>query len=169
MIDTCRALAKAGKSVLHLDPNEYYGSDQASLTLDELVTHLSSVPGSSTSPETLPEGLQNDRRRYALSLYPSVLPSRGALIDTLIASDVSKYVSFRMLDSVSIRLDGAESSKSGKLRRVPGSKEEVFKDQSVSLMDKRKLMRFLMLAAGEYESSELIQGTPTCPFCLSSS
>ncbi|ORX33686.1 putative rab escort protein [Kockovaella imperatae] len=143
------ALAKAGKSVLHLDPNEYYGSAQASLTLDELIEYVK-VCGS-THPVELPEKLEKDRRRYALSLFPAVLPSRGALIETLIASDVSKYVSFKMLDSVIV-------ASSGGFRRVPGSKEQIFRDQSVSLMEKRKLMRFLMLSAGDHESSELIQG-----------
>jgi hypothetical protein len=43
---------------------------------------------------------------------------------------------------------------------VPGSKEDVFKDKSVSLVDKRRLMRFLMFVAGEYEQDNLYQGTP---------
>ena len=104
-------------------------------------------------------GLEHDRRRYALSLFPSVLPSRGELIDTLIKSDVSKYVSFRMLDSVSIWEGDTEGQ--GRLRRVPGSKEEVFKDKSVSLMEKRRLMKFLMFAGGEFEEDDLLKGNLT--------
>lgn len=69
----------------------------------------------------------------------------------LVKSDVSKYVSFRMLDSTSIHHQD-------KLRRVPGSKEEVFKDKSITLMEKRKIMKFLMFAAGEYESDPLYIG-----------
>jgi len=176
-----RALAKAGKTVLHLDPNEYYGASQASLTLDELVDWSSKHEStrldndktalfSSASTSSLNPALEANRRRYALSLFPSVLPSRGELIDTLVKSDVSKYVSFRMLDSVSIWNDEAglgesgdppasAGGSSGSVTRVPGSKEEVFKDKTASLMEKRRLMKFLMFAAGAFEDDPLLSGT----------
>ncbi|ORY24379.1 GDP dissociation inhibitor-domain-containing protein [Naematelia encephala] len=158
------SLAKTGRSVLHLDPNEYYGSSQASLTLDELsslassssASHLSRFSHFSTSP--LSADLEASRRQYALSLFPSVLPSRGPLITTLIASDVSKYVSFRLLDSVSVW-----DNETGTVRRVPGSKEEVFKDTSVGLVDKRRLMKFLMWAGGEFENDQILQGKESQP------
>ncbi|KAL1410388.1 hypothetical protein Q8F55_004398 [Vanrija albida] len=166
------ALAKAGKSVLHLDGNEYYGGDEASLTLDELAawTHAragasgtSSQAGSSeylraqrirfTNATTTPltPALQADRRRYAISLQPALMPSRGALVSTLISSDVSKYVSFRLLDGVSIWEDDAA-------RRVPGGKEDVFKDKTVSLLDKRRLMKALMFIGSEFEDDEQLKG-----------
>ncbi|KAK6907311.1 rab escort protein [Kwoniella mangroviensis CBS 10435] len=164
------SLAKAGKSVLHLDPNEYYGGEQASLTLDELVEWSNSQSSStsssssswnvkygSTSTTPLDESLQNDRRRYALSLFPAILPSRGDLIDTLISSDVSKYVSFRILDSISLY------TSEGEFKKVPGSKEEIFKDKTISLMDKRKLMKFLLFAASEFEESEILKGKESQP------
>ena len=175
-----RALAKAGKTVLHLDPNEYYAASQASLTLDELVDWSSKYGStrlnnrktalfSSASTSSLTPALEANRRRYALSLFPSVLPSRGELIDTLVKSDVSKYVSFRMLDSVSIWNDEAglgesgdpasAGGSSGSVTRVPGSKEEVFKDKTASLMEKRRLMKFLMFAAGAFEDDPLLSGT----------
>lgn len=174
-----RALAKAGKTVLHLDPNEYYAASQASLTLDELVDWSSRHEStrldndktalfSSASTSSFTPALETNRRRYALSLFPSVLPSRGELIDTLVKSDVSKYVSFRMLDSVSIWNDEAglgesgdpasAGGSSGSVTRVPGSKEEVFKDKSASLMEKRRLMKFLMFAAGSFEDDPLLSG-----------
>ena len=53
--------------------------------------------------------------------------------------------------------DGEGKAK-GKATRVPGSKEEVFKDKSVSLVDKRRLMRFLMFVAGEYERDAAYAG-----------
>lgn len=158
------ALAKAGKTVLHLDPNEYYGGEQASLTLDELVewsttrveSSSAAVSYTHASTSVVTPTLQNDRRRYALSLFPAILPSRGPLIDVLISSDVSKYVSFKLLDSVNIWDEDCAGA-----RKVPGSKEEIFKDKSVSLMDKRKLMKFFMFAAGEFEHNDIIRGETT--------
>ncbi|GMK58354.1 hypothetical protein CspeluHIS016_0503860 [Cutaneotrichosporon spelunceum] len=162
------ALAKAGRTVLHLDPNEYYGGEQASLTLDELATWVSeraSANSSSTSryvasqritythasATPLTPALQADRRRYALSLFPSLMPSRGALIDTLIHSDVAKYIEFKLLNGVHIAFGSS-------FERVPGSKEDVFKDKSISLPEKRKLMKALLFAGGEFEDDPLLAG-----------
>ncbi|RXK40446.1 hypothetical protein M231_02279 [Tremella mesenterica] len=167
------SLAKAGKSILHIDPNEYYGSSHSSLTLDELIqwSSLHSSPSltshqySQASTSTLTPSLHSDRRRYALSLYPAILPSRGSMIQTLIDSEVSKYVSFRLLGSVSVynstqplnssgekeETGMVKNSKEVKVRRVPGSKEDIFKDTSINLRDKRKLMKFLLWASGSYE------------------
>lgn len=103
----------------------------------------------------MPESLAPDRRRYAISLFPALMPGRGALVQTLISSDVSKYVSFRLLDGVSIWESDAGG---GVFRRVPGSKEEVFKDKSISLQAKRRLMKSLMFAGGEFEEDEQLKG-----------
>jgi RAB protein geranylgeranyltransferase component A len=56
-----------------------------------------------------------------------------------------------MLDSVSVWHDDG-------IRRVPGSKEQVFKDKEISLMEKRRLMKFLMFSAGEFEDDPLLKG-----------
>ncbi|WVN85715.1 uncharacterized protein L203_100866 [Cryptococcus depauperatus CBS 7841] len=163
------ALAKAGKTVLHLDPNDYYGGNQASLTLDELVEwalhRKDAIPSScagvtcyAASTSNLSPSLEVDQRRYSLSLFPALLPARGSLIDTLIASDVSKYVSFKLLDSVNIWQE-----ENGKTQKVPGSKEDVFKDKSIGLLEKRKLMKFLMFAAGEFECEQVLKDKESQP------
>ena len=63
------------------------------------------------------------------------------------------------VDAVTASSTSATSGSSGKARRVPGSKEEVFKDKSVSLVDKRRLMRFLMFVAGDFEQDAAYLGT----------
>jgi len=118
----------------------------------------SSVPNAgyaygNASTSKLDDTLEKNKRRYALSLFPAVLPSRGPLIQTLIYSGVSKYVSFRILNSVSV-WEGVNET----IRRVPGSKEQVFKDKEISLMEKRRLMKFLMFTAGEFEDDPLLKG-----------
>jgi len=56
-----------------------------------------------------------------------------------------------MLDSVSVWQDDG-------IRRVPGSKEQVFKDKEISLMEKRRLMKFLMFSGGEFEDDAILKG-----------
>lgn len=138
------------------------------MTLDELVAWAearstdsdwaNTTYGSSQKAQYSPAtasglgSLANDRRRYALSLFPALMVSRGQLVSTLVSSDVSKYVGFRLLDGTSI-WDGDAA------QRVPGSKEDVFRDKSISLPDKRKLMKTLMFAGGDFEDDETVKGT----------
>jgi RAB protein geranylgeranyltransferase component A len=151
--------------VLHLDPFPTYGGPRhSSLTIPELTTHLGSLPNSSfhfpasTSSDVPQETFQHQvengslGRQYALSLYPAVLPARGKLIDTLISSGVSGYVGFRIVDGVGLLYpnnvgDDASTSTSTsykKIKKVPTSKGQVFKDKTMSLLEKRKLMKMLM-------------------------
>lgn len=177
------SLAHAGKTVLHVDAEQNYGADYASLSLSELVgwarirsepadgnsVYLDSqrrrygsfdwaFPSFSSSPTSrngsLPDELKSLSRSFSLSLAPLLIPSVSPLIDTLVASGVSRYSTFRLLESTSIYEAGADQAK-----RVPGSKEDVFKDKSISLKDKRGLMKVLLWILGEFEQSpELAAG-----------
>jgi len=167
------ALSKAGVKVAHLDNNPYYGGDEASLTLDELALWADSRSTPSEIPEKLSNYLVAQRakftsvsrsplvpdhpRHYSISLAPSLIPSVGPLISSLIASGVSRYGGYRLLERV-----GIYSSNSG-LQNVPGSKEDVFKS-SLSLIEKRRLMRFLIFASGDFENSKEFQGQEQTPF-----
>jgi RAB protein geranylgeranyltransferase component A len=53
---------------------------------------------------------------------------------------------------------------SGAVKAVPGSKEDVFKNKDLGLVDKRRLMRFLMFAAGEFEERKDLDGQENKPF-----
>lgn len=50
------------------------------------------------------------------------------------------------------------------MQSVPGSKEDVFKSKALSLIDKRRLMRFLMFAASEFEGKKELEGKEQTPF-----
>ncbi|KAF7301183.1 hypothetical protein MIND_00682800 [Mycena indigotica] len=154
---TAAALAKAGFKVAHLDENPHYGASEASLSFDELVTWQSAPrPGFShfsRSSDTIPQP-----RAYSLSLSPSLIPSTGPLIDALVASGVSRYGGFRLLERVCLY------HPSGIAKPVPGSKEDVFKSKEISLVEKRRLMRFLQFAAGEFEDKKDLEGHKDTPF-----
>lgn len=96
-------------------------------------------------------------RQYSICLKPSVIPALGPLITALIASGVSKYTGFKLLDSVCIY------SQDGTVKNVPGSKDAIF-TSDISLIEKRRLMRFLTFAGGEFERSKEIQGKEDTSF-----
>jgi RAB protein geranylgeranyltransferase component A len=111
-------------------------------------------------PVPIPESLLRDSRNYAISLAPSIVSSVGPLIDTLVNSGVSRYVKFKLLDGVGLYANasngGAKSSGqewAGSVKTVPGSKEDVFKSKELGLLQKRKLMKFLMATASQLEQS----------------
>ncbi|KAG2139765.1 FAD/NAD-P-binding domain-containing protein [Suillus clintonianus] len=152
---TAAALSKAGFKVAHIDPNPYYGADEASLSLDELaqwVDHHKEDNYSVTHYGELPP----HARQYSVSLAPSVIPSIGPFISSLIASGVSRYGSFKLLGRVVI-YDG------GILKDVPQSKDDIFQSKAMSLLEKRRVTRFLMFAGGEFENSKELHGQENSP------
>lgn len=158
------ALAKAGFKVAQIDVNEYYGSDQASLAADELATwaDIRSSPDSGSVSQAYSSVSRSGdvppfARHYSLSLAPALLPSTGPFLSALISSGVSRYGAYRLLERVAVFDSGA-------LRAVPASKEDVFKASELSLLDKRRLMRFLTFAAGEFEGKQELIGKEETPF-----
>lgn len=155
------ALSKAGYKVAQLDTNSFYGGNEASLSFDELIQWADANSSSLDSPfssitystKVLPQS-----RQYSICLRPSIIPSMGPLISSLISSGVSKYSGFRLLDCVSVY------HPSGIVKNVPASKEDVFKNNEITLIGKRRLMRFLTFAAGDFESQKEIQGQHDKPF-----
>lgn len=83
-------------------------------------------------------------RSYSLSLAPTLLYTRSSLLPALVSSKVHSQLEFQAVGSWFIH-DGA------KLLRVPSGREDVFADQSISLREKRSLMKFLRFV-GSYES-----------------
>ncbi|KAI8811453.1 GDP dissociation inhibitor-domain-containing protein [Cladochytrium replicatum] len=91
--------------------------------------------------------LWKSRKGWNVELEPAMLLSGGELVDLLISSAVGKYVEFKALEGMFLFWEGG-------LQKVPCSKDDVFSDASISLMEKRKLMKLLSsaLAVSEEES-----------------
>lgn len=162
-------------NVLHVDENENYGGDYASLTVSELTAWAEQRSSPSSGPPTTYLSSQRSRfsqievssptppvlakqRAFSLSLSPLLIPSLSPLIQTLIDSGTSRYSTFRLLESSSIYARDAEGEGPGKATKVPGCKEDVFTDKAIGLVDKRRLMKVLMWCAGEFEESKEILG-----------
>ncbi|CAB4487673.1 rab protein geranylgeranyltransferase component A [Rhizophagus irregularis] len=225
------ALARIGKSVLHMDTNEYYGGSWTSFNFQELLDwaqllqgHVEESSGNSqenfegkkalpinfskarrqaystieyeiygilkqtnsteeneeylhkdeqdTSEETIRHvstslsnferetlaKLLKESKQYNLDIAPKIMPCRGELIELLISSGVGRYLEFKALDKTYIYSDQDTFDK------VPCSKEDVFTSQTVTLIDKRKLMRFLTFALDFTNSPETFEGYEEKPY-----
>ncbi|KAI9471023.1 MAG: GDP dissociation inhibitor [Benjaminiella poitrasii] len=98
--------------------------------------------------------LLKDSRSYNLDTTPKLLAAREELVDILIRSGVGRYLEFKNVDDI-FMFDSSKNS----FEKVPSSREDVFTDKSVSLIEKRKLMKFLTFAMEFDESDPLFEDT----------
>ncbi|XP_048128566.1 rab escort protein 1 isoform X2 [Rhodamnia argentea] len=182
------AASAIGKSVLHLDPNPFYGSHFASLPPDDLSSFLDPHPSSPdhAAPSEgdglasaiinlrslysdveissfAPETLEQHSRKFNLDLAgPRVLFCADKAIDAILRSGANQYVEFKSIDA-SLFYD-----KDGNLVNVPDSRAAIFKDKSLSLVEKNVLMRFFKLVqqhfSGDGESDRISEEDLASPF-----
>lgn len=158
--------------VLHLNPNPFYGS-HSSLSLPELTSFLNSNSTTPPLPPQLPSTITNgydysvviltirflysntkisytspellDEHSRKLNLdffWPRVLFCADKSIDLMLKSRASLYMEFKSID---VSFTGNEN---GKLWNAQDSIAAIFKDKSMSLMEKNQLMRFFKLVQG---------------------
>ncbi|ONH97292.1 hypothetical protein PRUPE_7G181700 [Prunus persica] len=173
------AASATGKTVLHLDPNDFYGSHSASIHLNDLTSFLnyhanlpstaaantnsassshdftalnlslrslySNVETSNYAPETVAQ----HSTKFSVDLGgPRVFLCADKATDLLIKSGVNSYLDFKGIEA-SFIWDG-----SGRLCDVPDSRSAIFKDKSLSLLEKNQLMRFFKLVQRHLGASD---------------
>lgn len=154
------AASASGKSVLHLDPNPFYGSHFSSLSIADLTHFLNShSTPSSVCRDPLysdveisnyaPRLLSQHPKNFNLDVSgPRVLFCADHSIDLMLKSGASHYLEFKSIDAT-FMLDA-----DAKLCSVPDSRAAIFKDKSLGLMEKNQLMRFFKLVQGHLSLDE---------------
>ncbi|XP_042371875.1 rab proteins geranylgeranyltransferase component A 1-like, partial [Plectropomus leopardus] len=79
--------------------------------------------------------------------------SRGSLVDLLIKSNVSRYAEFKNVTRIL-------TYRHGNVEQVPCSRADVFASRQLSVVEKRKLMRFLTSCVEETEEQQAYNGRP---------
>lgn len=143
--------SRIGKTVLHIDSNEYYGDVWSSFSLDAFNNLLDQSnptlrngsytwhePSSTVDefPSWTRENLMEKSRRFSLDLNPRVAYSAGELVQLLIKSNICRYAEFRALDHVCLLYNN-------ELVSVPCSRSDVFNTKTLTIVEKRLLMKFL--------------------------
>ncbi|ALC42722.1 Rep [Drosophila busckii] len=149
------AASRIGKTVLHIDPNDYYGDVWSSFNLEAL-NQLLEQPSPSllnasytwhdaaTETNWTREALLAKSRRFSLDLCPRIAYSNGELVKLLIKSNICRYAEFRALDHVCMLYND-------ELVSVPCSRSDVFNTKTLSIVEKRLLMKFLTACADNGE------------------
>lgn len=131
-------LSVKGLRVLHLDRNNYYGADTASLSLANL---FKKFRGTEQPPSTL-----GHSRDWNVDLIPKFIMACGNLVKILLHSKVTRYLEFKSVD-------GSFVFKDGKVQKVPATPGEALNSGLMGFFEKRKFRNFLVFLQG-YDRSK---------------
>ncbi|EFW99138.1 rab geranylgeranyl transferase escort [Grosmannia clavigera kw1407] len=177
------ALSRSDKKILHIDPNEYYGGAEASLSLQEADAWASRYGGLEPSTSAVPvfsnvsvSRLESHEdgavlassnpklaasRSYALALAPQLLHSRSALVNRLVSSQAYRQLEFLAVSSFFVVEETAGSSSPvPSLVRIPATREDVFATTALGPREKRKLMKFLKFVIAHGSDEDAVSSLP---------
>ncbi|KAK8070904.1 hypothetical protein PG997_011107 [Apiospora hydei] len=162
------ALSRSKKRILHTDPNDYYGQNEAALTLQDAGSFAAKHAGGASSEgdekksvvrnaavwkpdDAEAQGLKFPRA-YSLALAPQIIHTKSKLLFSLVSSRAYRQVEFLAVGSFFV-YEPAKDGSDPKLSRIPSSREDVFSSQSIPARSKRSLMKFLKFVL-DFESDE---------------
>jgi Rab GDP dissociation inhibitor len=118
-------LSVEGKKVLHIDQNDYYGADCASLSLTKFYQQFNAEP---------PKNMGKDRD-WNIDLVPKFMMAAGELADILVHTGVTRYLEFK-------QIDGSFVYRGGKISKVPATEMEALKSPLMGFFEKRRAKKF---------------------------
>eukprot|EP00297_Palpitomonas_bilix_P003496 CAMPEP_0113869052 /NCGR_PEP_ID=MMETSP0780_2-20120614/1327_1 /TAXON_ID=652834 /ORGANISM="Palpitomonas bilix" /LENGTH=558 /DNA_ID=CAMNT_0000854197 /DNA_START=50 /DNA_END=1726 /DNA_ORIENTATION=+ /assembly_acc=CAM_ASM_000599 len=160
------ALARAGKKVLHVDKHELYGTPFTTVDVHGMCALVDSNGGGRGGMEnginecSLPSTIRRGRwtihaedrlgaqRRYNLDRMIPFSYCDGGLVNTLLKGGVGNYLEFQLISSLHLYSGDA-------FETVPSSKSDVFQTKTISMLEKRKLMKFMHACMGDEGSDEV--------------
>jgi Rab GDP dissociation inhibitor len=130
-------LSVDGLKVLHIDRNDYYGAECASLNLEQLYKHFNegAVPAAMGRP-----------RDYNVDLIPKFLISQGKMVKILLHTDVTRYLEFKSVD-------GSYVWRDKKVYKVPATEREALGSSLMGLFEKKRFKDFLEFAT-QWDANE---------------
>ncbi|KAK5687631.1 Rab proteins geranylgeranyltransferase component A [Elasticomyces elasticus] len=154
------SLSRSGKKILHVDRNDYYGGDEAALSLSEAEQWAKKHAGEASATYTNAVLTQPDvqegagqlgfSRAYSLALAPHLIYARSSLLPAIVSSRTHSQLDLQAVGSwFTVTVEGSLT----RLTRVPSGREDVFRDDSLDLRAKRSLMKFLRFVA-RYDSED---------------
>lgn len=122
-------LGVAGKKILHMDRNKYYGGESASITpLEDLYARFN-------MPK--PSANMGRGRDWNVDLIPKFLMANGLLVKLLIHTGVTRYLEFKSVE-------GSYVFKDSKIHKVPADEKEALASGLMGLFEKRRFRNFLL-------------------------
>lgn len=123
-------LSVAKKKVLHLDRNDYYGAEAASLNLKQLFKKFDG------DDAKMDENALGKSKDYSIDLCPKFLMGCGNLVKMLLHTKVTRYLEFRCVG-------GSFVYKDQKLFEVPVTPQAALNSSLMGIFQKRRYKNFL--------------------------
>lgn len=127
--------------VLHMDKNEYYGGESASLNLEQFFDQFRGE-----KPDTKIFGEGRRLSDYNIDLIPKLIMADGMLVKMLVFTQVHRYIELG-------QVEGSYVVVQGKLQKVPASDSEALSSPLLGFMEKRRCHKFFSFTA-EWNSED---------------
>lgn len=140
-------LSVAGKKVLHLDRNNYYGGECASLNITNLWEKF--------RPGTSPPKELGANRDWNVDLVPKFVMAEGDLVKILQKTKVSRYLEWMSCDRSYVYQpqEGGLFSSAKAIHSVPTSAQEGLKSSLMGLLEKPRFINFVQFI-GNWEDDD---------------
>lgn len=125
-------LSVDGKKVLHIDKQDFYGGESASLNLSQLYAKF--------RPSGQHPDLKGRDRDWCVDLIPKFLMSNGELTNILVHTNVTRYIEFK-------QIGGSYVYRNGRIAKVPANEMEAVRSSLMGIFEKRRMKGFLEFIA----------------------
>ncbi|KAK9469025.1 GDP dissociation inhibitor [Lipomyces arxii] len=127
-----------GKKVLHIDRQDHYGGESASLSLTQIYEKY--------RPGETPRATLGRDRDWNVDLIPKFLMANGELTNILVHTDVTRYLEFK-------QISGSYVFRDGRIAKVPSNEYEAIRSPLMGLFEKRRMKRFFEFI-GNYREND---------------
>ncbi|CAI4210540.1 unnamed protein product [Parascedosporium putredinis] len=128
-------LSVKGRKVLHIDRNDHYGGEAASLNIEALYRKYGNFQKGEEPWKKY--GRVND---WNIDLVPKFLMSSGELTNILVSTDVTRYLEFKQVAGSYVQ-QGAGGKAT--VAKVPSDAGEALKSPLMGIFEKRRMKSFI--------------------------
>ncbi|MCJ1308263.1 Rab GDP dissociation inhibitor alpha [Agyrium rufum] len=128
-------LSVKGKKVLHIDRNDHYGGEAASVNIEAIFKKYGNY-----APGTEPWKKYGRANDWNIDLVPKLLMSNGELTNILVSTDVTKYLEFKQIAGSYVQQG---SGPRATIAKVPSDAGEALRSPLMGLFEKRRAKKFL--------------------------
>ncbi|KAK9424325.1 hypothetical protein SUNI508_13736 [Seiridium unicorne] len=128
-------LSVKGKKVLHIDRNDHYGGEAASVNLETLFKRYGNY-----QQGTEPWKAYGRPADWNIDLVPKLLMSSGELTNILVSTEVTRYLEFKQVAGSYVQQgSGAKAT----VAKVPSDAGEALRSPLMGIFEKRRMKSFI--------------------------
>ncbi|QSZ33571.1 hypothetical protein DSL72_005139 [Monilinia vaccinii-corymbosi] len=128
-------LSVKGQKVLHIDRNDHYGGEAASVNIEALFKKYGNYNQGEEPWKKY--GRAND---WNIDLVPKLLMSSGELTNILVSTDVTRYLEFRSVAGSYVQQGAGPKAM---VAKVPSDAGEALRSSLMGIFEKRRMKSFL--------------------------